>query len=130
MKTRPCLLDSSFIIDLLNEIADRQIGPARRWLARNPRRHMWISPVTLTEVLEGADEPDHVRGYLASYRWQGIHHQQAETAALLQRRVGQRMGENNAWQAAIAIQMKAVIVGHDPKAFARLGAFYEDHRAD
>ncbi len=30
------LLDSSFVIDLLNEIAANQRGPARAWAARNP----------------------------------------------------------------------------------------------
>ena len=49
------LLDSSFIIDLLNEIADNDDeGPAFKWLKRNRRARLWISPVTLAEVLEGA----------------------------------------------------------------------------
>jgi hypothetical protein len=30
------------------------------------------------------------------------------------------MGENDAWQVAVAECMDAVIVGHDPKAFNRL----------
>jgi predicted nucleic acid-binding protein len=64
-----CLLDSSFIIDLLNEIA---------------------------------------------------------TVAMTQRRSARRMGESDAWQAAIAEQVGATIVGHDPKAFKRLGADYSD----
>jgi hypothetical protein len=29
---RECLLDSSFVIDLLNEMAAGQTGPALRWL--------------------------------------------------------------------------------------------------
>lgn len=37
------------------------------------------------------------------------------------------MGENDAWQAALAEQMGAVLIGHDPKAFKGLGAAYEDH---
>jgi predicted nucleic acid-binding protein len=37
------------------------------------------------------------------------------------------MGENDAWQVAIAEQMGAVLVGHDAAAFHRLGAGYEDH---
>ena len=115
------------MIDLLNETADRRLGYARKWLARNRLRQMWISPVTLAEVLEGADDPEYVREYLAAYRWQGIHHQQAEMAALMQRRAQHRMGEHDAWQAAIALRMGASVVGHDPKAFARLGDFYEDH---
>ena len=52
------LLDSSFVIDLLNEMADNdEEGPALQWLKRNRRARLWISPVTLAEVLEGAQDP-------------------------------------------------------------------------
>jgi predicted nucleic acid-binding protein len=50
-------------------------------------------------------------------------------AALLQRRSAKRMGENDAWQAAVVTEMRGHLVGHDPKAFSRLGALYIDHRA-
>lgn len=122
------LLDSSFVIDLLNEIAANQQGPARVWVARNPGAELWISPVTSAEVLEGASDPAAVRELFRAFRWQTIGHQQAERAALRQSRATQRIGENDAWQAAVAECMDAVIVGHDPKAFNRLGAGYEDHR--
>jgi predicted nucleic acid-binding protein len=121
-----CLLDSSFLIDLLNEIAGGKAGAALNWLRRNGAAVLWISPVTLAEVLEGADDPDAVKDYLRRYSWQGIHRAHADLVAKLQRRAARRMGENDAWQAAIAEQMGAALVGHD-KAFKRLGAGYEDH---
>jgi predicted nucleic acid-binding protein len=124
---KDCLLDSSFIIDLLNEIARGKAGAALTWLHRNGTATLWISPVTLAEVLEGADDPDAVRDYLRRYSWQGIHRVHADKVATRQRRASRRMGENDAWQAAIAEQMGAVLIGHDPKAFKRLGATYEDH---
>jgi hypothetical protein len=37
--------------------------------------------------------------------------------------------QNDAWQIATAECMHAVVVGHDARAFGRLGAGYEDHRA-
>ena len=123
-----CLLDSSFLIDLLNEYADGIAGPAVGWLRRNPRAELWISPVTYAEVMEGADVPARVRARLLRYRWQPIGHAHAERAALRQRRARQRVGENDAWQIAVADCMNAIIVGHDPKAFGRLGAAYQDHR--
>jgi predicted nucleic acid-binding protein len=123
-----CLLDSSFLIDLLNEMADAREGPAFSWLRRNEKARLWISPVTMAEVLEGAEDPRAVRGYLARYSWQGIHRVHAEKVALRQRRLSNRMGENDAWQVAIADCMDADIVGHDPNAFQRLGAGYDDHR--
>lgn len=123
------LLDSSFVIDLLNEIADcEEQGPALTWLRRNRRAQLWISPVTLAEVLEGAENVEAVKAYLGRYAWQGIHRVQAETAARRQRRAAERLGENDAWQAAVAESMKARVLAHDD-AFKRLGAAYEDYRA-
>jgi predicted nucleic acid-binding protein len=124
---RRCLLDSSFMIDLLNEIAVGEPGAALDWLSRNETAALWISPVTLAEVLERADDPDAVKDYLRRYSWQGIHRVHADKVAASQRRATHRMGENDAWQTAIAQHMSAVLVGHDPKAFKRLGAAYEDH---
>lgn len=122
------LLDSSFVIDYLNEIADRQAGPAHAWFRRNRGAELWISPVTSAEVLEGASDAAAVREAFRAFRWQTIGRQQAERAALRQSRAAQRMGENDAWQVAVAECMEAVIVGHDPSAFDRLGEGYEDHR--
>lgn len=123
------LLDSSFLIDLLNEIADASPGPACAWLARNRRVRLWVSAVSVAEVLEGADDIDAVREFLSRFRWQGLHHAHAARAALIQRRAKHRMGENDAWQAAVAMEMRGILVGHDSKAFGRLGAIYCDHRA-
>ena len=123
-----CLLDSSFLIDLLNETADGVPGPAFAWLRKNRQAQLWISPVTYAEVLEGADDPDAVREHLHAYRWQGLHHAHADLVALLQRRTARRMGENDAWQAAVALHMGGCVVGHDSRAFSRLGKAYEDHR--
>ena len=125
---RPCLLDSSFVIDLLNEVADGISGPAMAWLRKHGQAQLWISPVTYAEVLEGAENVAAVRAHLQRYRWQGLHHQQADRVAVLQRRSSHRMGENDAWQAATALAMKGVVLGHDPQAFARLGTAYIDHR--
>jgi predicted nucleic acid-binding protein len=126
---KTCLLDSSFLIDLLNEIAAGRPGAAHRWLRRNAASELWISPVTLAEVLEGAHDAEAVKDYLRRYSWQGIHRVHADKVAVLQRRAVRRMGENDAWQAALADHMGAIVVGHDPRAFRRLGDRYEDHRA-
>jgi predicted nucleic acid-binding protein len=124
---KKCLLDSSFLIDLLNEMADGQAGPAFRWLKENADAHLWITPITMAEVLEGADEPEAVRAYMARFSWQGIHRAHADKVAIRQRRASHRLGENDCWQIAIAEQMGAVVVGHDHAAFLRLGKGYDDH---
>lgn len=81
----------------------------------------------MAEVLEGADDSEPIRDCLSRFAWQRIHRAHAYRVAVLQRRTARRMGENGAWQVAIAEQMGAVLVGHDT-AFKRLGAVYEDHR--
>jgi predicted nucleic acid-binding protein len=123
-----CLLDSSFVIDLLNEAASGHAGAAIGWLRRNPTAELWISPVTYAEVMEGAITPIAVRAKLMRFRWQGIGHAQAERVALRQRRARSRLGENDAWQIGVAECMDGIIVGHDPRAFGRLGERYDDHR--
>jgi len=127
---KKCVLDTSFIIDLLNEIAEAEPGPAFRWVLRNPAAQLWITPVTMAEVLEGANEPAVVEAYLARYSWQGVHRIHAQKVAERQRRAAHRMGENDAWQAAIAEHLGAVVVGSDDAAFQRRGAHYEDHRRE
>jgi len=126
---RRCLLDSSFVIDWVNELAAKERGPALAWFTRNPRCELWVSPVTYAEVLEGAADVKATRELLSTFRWQSIGRQHAERAALAQSRSANRMGENDAWQVAIADAMDATIVGHDPKAFDRPGVRYDDHRA-
>ena len=85
--------------------------------------------MTYAEVLEGAEDIEAVRGALARFRWQGIGRAHAERVALGQARSAKRRGENDAWQVAVAESMEAVLVGHDPKAFERMGDAYEDHRS-
>ena len=123
------LLDSSFLIDLLNEVAAGKPGTACAWLGRHKQVRLWVSAVSVAEVLEGAADMDAVRQFLSRFHWQGLHHSHAARVALLQRRAKQRMGENDAWQAAVALEMRGKLVGHDPKAFGRLGQMYCDHRA-
>ena len=125
--SRRYLLDSSFVIDLLNELSAGKPGPAMAWLQRNPDAQLWISPVTMAEVLEGAVDAVAVAAYLSRYQWQGIHRSHALAVAARQRRAGRRMGENDAWQAAVAGQMQAALLGND-RAFRSLGAGYERYR--
>ena len=124
---KKCLLDSSFLIDLLNEMADDRAGPATEWLELNPRTRLWISPVSVAEVLEGAEDTEVVGAYLRRFAWQGIHRMHAQSVALRQKRRSRRLGENDAWQCAIAERLDAVLVGHDA-GFRQLGRRYEDHR--
>ncbi len=122
------LLDSSFVIDLLTEMSEGEVGPAMRWSDANRTASFWVSPVTYAEVLEGAEDPVAVDKAFRAFRWQMIGRQHAFNVARIQRRSSHRLGENDAWQVAIAELMGASIVAHDPKAFDRLGDRYDDYR--
>jgi hypothetical protein len=117
------LLDTSFLIGLLNETNRRELGPARRFWARMPSRgHVYVSIVSLAELLEGATDPaaaERAVGFLAKPL--GLFHQHAGQAARLQRRarsLGTRMGENDAWIAATAILAQLKVIGDDDAAFS------------
>jgi len=112
----------------INEISDGEVGPALRWSDANRTASFWVSPVTYAEVLEGADDPVMVDKAFRAFRWQMIGRQHAFHVAHIQRRSSNRLGENDAWQVAIADLIGASIVGHDPKAFDRMGDRYDDHR--
>ena len=112
------LLDTSFVIAFFNELADRQNGPARRCLAGLPGLcRLYVSTVTLAEVLEGAADARAVERELR--RLAGIVSIGAETArrcGINQRSAkaaGRRMGENDAWIAATAELSDLDLIGHD-----------------
>ncbi len=117
------LLDTSFLIDYFNEVADGSIGPARRFRATLPSRsRFFVSIVTLSELIEGADDARAVERELHQLaRLLGLHHQHANRAGLMQRRsraTGRRMGENDAWIVATAALAELTVIGDDDKAFA------------
>jgi len=93
---------------VLRHLARGKEGAGLGWLRRNGTAAMWISPVTLAEVLEGADDPVGVKDYLRRYSRQGIHRVHGDLVATSQRRASRPMGENDAWQAAVAQQMGAI----------------------
>lgn len=128
------LLDTSFLIDLLNETEKRETGPARRFWNRMPARaRVYVSIASLAEVLEGASDPaaaEHALGLFAQTL--GLFHQHAGQAARIQRQAratGTRLGENDAWIAATAVLAQLKLVGDDDAAFfGRTGLAYANFR--
>lgn len=121
---RPVLLDASFLIALEREVAQREDGPARRFLPGLRGRPLVVSVVTVEELLEGAVDEVTAAASLQRFAIQGLHIAQARRCALLQRRAPQRMGENDAWLVATADALDADVVGADRAAFERLGRRY------
>lgn len=121
---RPVLLDASFLIDLEREVARDEIGPARTFLPTLRGRQLFVSVVTVEEILEGAADQTSTLAALHRFSIQGIQLTQARRCAVLQRRAARRLGENDAWIVATAQSIDAEVVGADRDAFERLGARY------
>jgi len=130
------LLDTSFLIDYFNEVAEGELGPARTFRAKLPTRSkLYVSIITLAELLEGADDTEAVEQELMRLaQFLNLGQQHAKRAGLMQQRArsqGKRMGENDAWIAATASLTKLVIIGDDDKAFEdRPSVAYLNFRKD
>jgi predicted nucleic acid-binding protein len=122
--TRPVLLDTSFLIALERETARGEHGPARMFLPSLRGRPLVVSIVSVEELLEGAADESAALRSLQRFSIQGLQLAQAQRCALLQRRAGRRMGENDAWLVATAQSINADVVGSDRAAFERLGTGY------
>ena len=127
-RTRPVLLDMSFLVDLERDTAQGGLGPARRFLPSLRGRPLVVSIVTIEELLEGAADEAAALASLQRFSIQGLQLAQARRCALLQRRAARRVGENDAWLVATAESIDADIVGADRIAFERLGARYLHYR--
>ncbi|HEX6465265.1 MAG TPA: PIN domain-containing protein [Vicinamibacterales bacterium] len=121
---RPALLDSSYLIDLEREVANAEIGPARRFLSSLRGRRLVVSVVSVEELLEGASNEADALAAVQRFTIQGLQLAQARWRALLQRRTPRRLGENDAWLVATAESVDADVVAADRSAFERLGARY------
>jgi len=123
-----CLLDTSFLIDLEAEVVGDLEGPALRTLAALRGRRLWLSVVTVAEFLEAAEDPTAAARALSGYRLQTIGWSAAQRCAHHQARAARRLGENDAWQMALALGGGLTLVGHDRAFDGRPELDYRDHR--
>jgi len=121
------LLDTSFLIDFADETEGGVKGPARR-LAERFGKRAYISAVSFSEFVEGAESAEAAKLFLSQFRFQTLGMAVAERCALNQARSGKRMGENDAWQAALAVVSRHKLVGHDDAFKDRPWLDYIDHR--
>ena len=129
MKPTLCLLDTSFLIDLEDEVIAGKVGPATRTLAGLGKARLYVSPVTVAEIIEGAEDPLAAERALFGYRHITIGWAAARRCAVLQHSNARRMGENDAWQAALASAGAMTLIGHGSSFAGRTGFVYLDHRA-
>jgi predicted nucleic acid-binding protein len=113
------LLDTSFLIEFEDELAQRKIGPAHRVLAAHHRRSAAISIIALGEFAEGFTDPRALVEFLAPFRVVTLSRAIAWRTAALQSSLSRRLGENDAWIAATALSYEATLIGRE-RAFERV----------
>lgn len=109
------LLDTSALIDLEQELAEARVGPVRAFIGKNKSEDLACSTVTVGELASGSDE-ETVRFFLRRLRKLPLTEPIAFRAAALDRVLagsGWRLGENDNWIAATALQYAATLVFAD-----------------
>jgi hypothetical protein len=113
------LLDTSFLIELEDEVARRKMGPAREMLAAHRRETAAISIIALGEFAESFSDPRALVEFLAPFRVVTLSRAIAWRTAALQSSLPRRLGGNDAWIAATALSYEAKLIGRE-KAFERV----------
>lgn len=113
------LLDTSFLIEFEDELAQRRPGVAMALLAAHRRAATAISIISLGEFAEGFTDAGAFGAFIARFRVVQLSRGIAWRAAMMQSSLSRRLGENDAWIAATALAYDATLVGRDP-AFSRV----------
>ena len=113
------LLDTSFLIELEDEIAGRRPGPARALLRSHIPAAVAISIITVGEFAEGFSDPQDFGAFIARFRVIQLSRAIAWRTAMMQGALPQRLGENDAWIAGTALAYRATLVGRE-QAFSRV----------
>ena len=109
------LLDSSALIGLEHELAQRKVGRVRVYLGKHLGEGLACSTVTVGELASGEDETA-VRVLLRHLRKIPLSEAIAYRAGELDKDLtskGQRLEENDNWIAATALQYSATLVYAD-----------------
>jgi predicted nucleic acid-binding protein len=113
------LLDTSFLSALFDEEDRRRSGAATAFLRANPGRRTVVSLVSVGEYLEVVDDIAAALRSLQRHALIGLSVAIARKSAELQSRLGQRLGENDAWLAATALAHGFTLITSDQD-FARV----------
>jgi predicted nucleic acid-binding protein len=109
------LLDTSALIGLEHELAQRRVGRIRAYLGRRLGEQLACSTVSVGELASGEDETA-VRVFLRHLRKLPLSEAIAYRAGELDKDLmskGQRLGENDNWIAATALHYTATLVYAD-----------------
>ncbi len=113
------LLDTSFLIEFEDELANRKTGPARAVLTSHRRQAVAISIITLGQFAQAFEDSWALVEFLAPFRVVQLSRAIAWRMAALQGSLSRRLGENDAWIAATALSYEATLVARE-RAFERV----------
>ena len=113
------LLDTSFLIEFEDELANRKTGPARAVLTSHRRQAVAISIITLGQFAQAFEDSRALVEFLAPFRVVQLSRAIAWRMAALQGSLSRRLGENDAWIAATALSYEATLVARE-RAFERV----------
>ena len=113
------LLDTSFLVELEDELVQGRPGPATAVLGAHRRSAAAISIITLGEFAEGFTDAQAFGEFVGRFRVVQLSRAIAWRAAMMQASLPQRLGENDAWIAATALAYGATLVGRE-NAFKRI----------
>lgn len=117
------LLDTDFLIDLGGTRNSRRRTEALAFLARRTTDSFYISRITWAEFAEGAASLEDTRQALAGFVCLEISEGTAWNASRVARQlkhVGLHIGDNDVWQAGIAMEHDLPLVTGNGRHFARV----------
>ncbi len=112
------LFDTTFFIDLAEELQARKNGPCQELLLANRHAVRAVSVVTLGEFAVGATETE-VRRFFRGYAPRALGRETAIFAGRLQASLPFEMGENDLWIVATALREQMPLVSRD-RVFPRI----------
>ena len=131
-RREPMLLDTDFLIDLGGTRSSRRRTEALAFLARHPTEAFYVSRITWAEFAEGAVSIEDTGLALAGFGCLEIGEATAWIASRIARRLkhgGQHIGDNDVWQAAIALEHDLALVTGNARHFTRVvGLRVRSHR--
>lgn len=113
------LLDTSFLVQLEEELRSDKLGAAWAVLRSYSRERPSVSVVALGECAEGFDDLREFDDFMHRFPVVQLSRSIAWRAAQMQASLSKRLGENDAWIAATALAYGATLVGRDA-CFARV----------
>ena len=117
------LLDTDFLIDLGGGRSSRRRSEALDFVARHATDEFFVSRITWAEFAEGATSLASTRQAFAGFACLEIGEDTAWFASRIARELkhtGQHIGDNDVWQAAIAIEHALPLVTGNARHFSRV----------